>query len=804
MRKKIVKLFVMAGLLLSVLFLLSVSAMAEDPISRSIEITPKALTGTGSVRVSINIINMGDDGGTISITLMDPDGNVCTGFGSGGTANLVPGASASYSGNWTVTQKQLEDGKVTYTARYSLTDENGVRVQVTRPIAASITHNQAKALLNIERFVEPGAKVVQGQTVKIRYVIKNVGTIDVQNITIKDPDITSEPAVRATLAVDDTAELSYSFVAGSTSKTTHAEISYQYTIGDKTETSKTTKADPPITIDVTIPDLIIQLTGTQIVNAGQKVNLTYVITNKSELSYEQIKIEDKLLGDIDSNLSIGAGKSHTGTKEITVNNTGTYQFTLTGVDSAGNNVIYQSNELTIQTTDTEVDPMTIGVVPVVLDIAIEADRDVIYQTPSEVVFRVKITNNGADAAENVIIGAATNISGVSKKIKEIDRIEPNETQDFLIRLNAEMGGQYMFTATAKDNTGKDTISNSNVFTVAFHATAPPVTPTPVPTEQPTEAPLPETVGETPPPFSAPEETKPGFGSILLYVLAGLLGVIIVAVGVLFFMDHRRGGGGGSGGSPSGGGGRGQIKVIDTIQRTPHRDYSRPPKRGSNTTAAPARQTPSRTAEPGPKSTAAPAEELPVFTDAYDVPVEAIPVRQEPVSAPVVVPAVEEEKPEIAEPKVEADTSSIYQRPRSNAVVEMPQRAAEEASEDDSASGDTSVYSRDYLSRIRQGSALQPVESPVEESAEPKQTPEKTQMSDEDAALLSGSTGQYRLTRNKANTPVRSRERASAPKAMDPEEFARKQRAAKSRGADLSSLYDDDEEEKPGRTTGRIR
>lgn len=783
MKKYIAKLFVLAGLLVGIMLLFGITALAEDPLSASMEISPKALTGTGSVRVSINVVNTSDGGSPISVTLLDPAGNVCSGFGSGGTANLAPGSSASYSGSWTVTQAQLEAGRVTFTARYAVPDEAGVNMAHQRPISASITHNTAKALLHVERFVSPGAKVVQGQTVEIRYSVKNVGTIDVSNITIKDSGITNDTVTHPLLAVGDTTEMSYSYTAGSTSKTTHADISYEYEINGKKETSKAIKADPPVTIDVTVPDLIVQLTGQQIVNAGAKVDLTYVITNKSDLSYEQLKITDKILGDIDSNLSIGPGKSHQNTKSITVNQQGTYQFTVVGVDSTGNNVIFQSNELTIQTTDTVVDKTNIEQIPVVLDIIVEADRDVIYEEPSIVRFRIKVTNNGADPAQNVVIAAA------GKTVREIDRIEPGETVDLIMEFEASMGGQFQFTASAKDNTGADASYESNIFPVAYKAIAPPPTPTPIPTAAPTDTPEPQAT-EDPALVFQPPADEGGRGSVVLYILAGVLVLIVASVGVLFFVEQRRGAGRGkSAGSKQGG----QIKVIDSIQRTPHRDYARAPKRG-----APANVSAKRAAPPVEETEPAyvpkqARQEIPVYDDIPDMP-------DEPYEA--AKPAVVKEP----EPQVVEDVTSVYRRPETQPkpmpVIPMStevedivvatsvsdQRIEPEETTSTASMDDTAVYSRNYLSRIQQG-AKQVAEEAEEYEEEALAKPK---LSEEDAALLSGSTGQYRLSRRSAS--VRSVERQAAPnKVEDPEEFARKQRASRSSGRNQPvEFYEDDD------------
>lgn len=860
MRRLIPKLLVLTGIFVCLLAVVSVTAQAEDALSHSIEISPKALTGPGTINVAINIVNT-SDGSPVSVTLLDPGGNVCSSFGSGGTATLQAGGSASYTGNWTVTEAQLKDGRVTYSARYSVANTEGQTVQANKPISASITYNTAKAQLNIERNVEPGQTVVQGQTVKIRYVIRNTGTLDVTDITIKDPDIISEPAVRASLAVGETAELSYSYVAGSASKTTHAEISYKYELDGKTQTSKTIKADPAVTIEVTVPDLVVQLNAQQIVNAGDKVDLKYVITNSSELSYEQVKITDAVLGDIDQGLSLGAGKSIEGEKSITITETGTYQFTVTAVDSTEQSVTYQSNQLTIQTTDA-VDPSLLSG-PATLEIVVEGDRDVIYEEPSPIVFRIKVTNMGSDTAENVTITAATrntdNEPVAGKTIKTIDSIASGETVEFTKEMEASMRGQFQFTA-AQSGASSEQTAISNAFPVEYHYIAPIVTPEPEP--DPTEAPYvdPNATPESDVPFQPPEEEGGGLGSILLYVLAGLFGVIIVAVGVLFFLDSRRGGRGK---------GKGQIKVIDSIERTPHRDYTKAPKKGNDgrvkrdvvvesapdddpVSVASAYVPPGDRDDYDIEDYGEPFDELPETTDqqksgpsmdddAYDVssiyrrpempsggrsardaddlmPVDDIPDLPEPSREPATAERTTRERgtsetPELSAAERQRNWSAGFAEDRTSERVANERVTTERATEAERPLRERPARERMIPKRSGTGASQPVLDDDID--GEPdvpiSRGSSRQSLADEEAALLSGSTGQYRLSRKAASVwdreeprkgsrsqssdderPSTRDRRRPQPAAEDPEDYARRQRAARSRKAGLNDYNDDDD------------
>lgn len=825
MKRNIIKLPFLLGIMAGIMILFCVCAQASEPLDVDKDVSPKSLTGPASVRVSINIINVNDGSTPISVTLHDPNDQVCTNFGSGGTANLASGQSSSFTGTWNVTDSQLEAGKIIYTARYTMTDENGTPLRTSLPIALNITHNQVKPQLYMERNISPGSMVQEGQDVTITYLIKNVGTVDVYDITFTDPEIISTPVVHSqVLAVGETAQVSYSFKAAGESVQTHADVVFTYDVNGSPVSSGKLKAGEATQIEVIVADLLVQLTGQQIVNPGDKVDLTYVITNKSDLSYEQLRITDQQLGDIDSNLSLGAGKVLNGTRSITVAQTSTYRLTVTGVDSTGKEIIYQSNELTIQTTDAIQDTVSIGGVPVVLAVVIESDRDVFYEEPSEIIFKVKVTNQSDVAAENVTIKAA------NTTVRTIDRLEPQESIEFTKAFSASVSGRFRFSATVKGSNDENLEYFSNEIPVSFVQIVTPVppTPSPAPTEEPTPQPS-DLLAEPTAPFGGEEESL-GLGSILLYVLTGLLVLIVVVVIVLASIDRRRGGGPSSKRTPS-------AKVIDSIERVPHRDYTRP--------AAAKKNKPE-----GRQSDASPAKE-----DEPDAEYSDLDNLDEytytPLQPSQTTTAPKPRANYAPDPDTPADTARMFRRPSTppaqavdadddgelyNArpsVIEDPipvpdgvkPRRARLFTGDDQEPGDVPPQHAAYAPKpaaddlITQEPAAPQAEAPFSASVPPltppplsdtvglntdsvtssadleeDATPEK--LSDEDAAMLAGSTGKYHLSRKtgSVSAPRMTRNSPLSEQAEDPEAFARRQRAARSQKTDLSSFYDDEDDE----------
>ncbi len=790
MKERIYKLPLLAGVLLvlCMVLLASSAALAEDPLQVEREISPRSLTGPTTVNVAINIINISDDPSPVTVTLYDPSGNVCSGFGSGGTANLSPGASAAYSGSWTVSESDLTAGRITYQARYRVTNSDGSTSSVSKPIALNFTYEDVNPSIHVQRRA-PDGKVPEGTSTEVAYIVNNTGTVEVVNIVITDPGIGSEPLTIDSLPVGETREVKYEFVMGSEPVTSKPTITWEYMVGN-TKHQGEAKVGSEKVIEVGTVNLLVSLQANSlIVNAGDKVTLTCTLENRGDENYEQIEIYDDLLGNVESGLSLAAGSSQTIEREITVPEAVTYCFKVSAVTGAGETAVFQSNNLTIQTLEGVAMSTDDGVVATGaaanIEIIIEADRQVIYEKPSDIIFQIKVINRGEAAVENVEIRAA------SKLVTTIDRLEAGEEYDFTRQFRASMEGEYQFSATVTDAAGQDQVFTSNTYPVTYHILSTP-TPTAPPTAPPTEPPTAEpTVSETPPfGITDTQDEGVGAGRILLYILAGLLLLILLAVALLFVLDRRRGAP-----PPMGGSRRGGNVVIDSIQRSQHRDYARAPKR-----APPAKREPQAPRRKeimpsyGPDEDEQAQDDVPMYEEergsnaprrgyaAYD----DYDVDMTDTAPQMRIHDVEPRRK--AQPAEDADVSPFRRPP------ELSQEPSETFEK-------TEVYKSDFLERVREAETRQS----QPETPAPAPQPEKETMSEEDAALLSGSTGMYRLSRRTASVrPGRQNQPSVQETAEDPEAFARRQRSSRARKTDLSGFYDDDEEGGADDGTRRLR
>ena len=122
---------ILAGLVLAALCLSA--ALAADPLKVSMELSASRFSAPETIAVSISVTNTGSCDLAGPVTLYDPDGRMVEAFG---TPTLAAGESRNWTGEWTVTQSQLEAGKITFMIRYTvysgLIDENGQNTQVRR------------------------------------------------------------------------------------------------------------------------------------------------------------------------------------------------------------------------------------------------------------------------------------------------------------------------------------------------------------------------------------------------------------------------------------------------------------------------------------------------------------------------------------------------------------------------------------------------------------------------------------------------------------------------------------------------
>ena len=489
-------------------------AYAEvDPLKVEMKLSTNRFTEPKEITVSISIINTGESDMPGTVTLYYPNGKPVEEFGS---PVLSAGATKSWTGKWKVTQAQLDAGKLKFAVEYYVVGDDDQLMLKHKSFSLKLIVEDAQPATVITRQIQP-TTAGKDQIVTITYEIANTGTVDITNVRIKEnSQISKKTATIDVVRAGEKESYSFEVKMGTKDLTSTGEI--QYKAGDK-EYTEIKEAETIKYGEVKLSaDLSVE--GNKkggVVGDTAQLNLT--LTNGGTLAFEGVTVTDPTLGEVFRDVSVPAGEKVTLTREVTIETTTDYQFSVTAKDETG----MQIDTATKRVTITAIDPNQV----VDLTIQAEADRSEVYELPGAVVFKVSVTNNSEAEMTNVAIRT----SGYT--INTFPKLAPHETRTFERELYVSMKGTYQFTAQVKDQLGATKTFESNGIRIV-KATAP----TPVPTDAPRSAPAKPVVQPTLTPLPADympptegEEETGGNGQILRALGFGLLVPVLVG-GVL--------------------------------------------------------------------------------------------------------------------------------------------------------------------------------------------------------------------------------------------------------------------------------
>jgi uncharacterized repeat protein (TIGR01451 family) len=543
MSKKRVFLTAALVILAALLMTVTTALAADDPLKVSMELSTNKFSAPKSITVSITVTNVGDVDMPSPVTLYYPSGKKVEEFGS---PTLAVGASKNWSGEWTVTQKELEAGKITFKIKYSVysdeVDENGENTLVnkTKNFSKKIQYTGADPELEIERTIMPQT-AQKGQEVSVTYEITNVGPVDVSGITIKEnTTISTKSGTIDSIAAGETGKYTFTAVMGTKDLTSNATISYK--AGGKTFTSKVDSA----TVKYGEVKLSATLTADKKGGApGDTVKLTLKLKNSGTTDFTNVTATDAALGTVFSNEKVPAGETLALEKELTITETQDIQFTVKGEDGTGKEVETATGRISVIATD--------PTQQIVLNLEASADRDKVYKLPGTVRFSFVLHNDSAVEVKNVTVKA------VETPLYSVESIPAGESVSFIRDTEVSMAGSYQFTASCKDVLGQTLNFNSNAIPIAY------AEPTPVPTEAPLVTPPAPATEPLPTDQPEPEwlDQAEGVAGIAKWILAGVGGLLLL---LLLIGAVRRG----KSRSDS-------KKAMDHLEGATYRDYGTKPK-----------------------------------------------------------------------------------------------------------------------------------------------------------------------------------------------------------------------------------
>ena len=117
------RLWLVLALGIALILLVTGSALAaNDSLKFNMELSDDTFSEPKTITVSITVSNAGESDLPGPVTLYYPSGKQVDEFGS---PTLTVGSSKNWSGPWSVTQKELDEGKITFIVRYSVYNEEG-------------------------------------------------------------------------------------------------------------------------------------------------------------------------------------------------------------------------------------------------------------------------------------------------------------------------------------------------------------------------------------------------------------------------------------------------------------------------------------------------------------------------------------------------------------------------------------------------------------------------------------------------------------------------------------------------------
>lgn len=225
--------------------------------------------------------------------------------------------------------------------------------------------------------------------IKLTYTVKNTGNVALVNLTISDEPTIGRIGTIDYLEAGQSKTLEHDLTL--TKDVTSSPVVSYYASGSSTPMEKKLEA---LELKYNMPKLSIVIKADlESISAGDKVTLTYNVTNEGNVDFTNATISDPTLGTIEENISIEAGKMKNYSKIIQPGETTEYVLTVNGKDANGNDYSAKSNSLKIEVMTPTVSK---------LEISAATDRTDLSEA-GNVSFNVTVRNTGETTLSQVAI-----------------------------------------------------------------------------------------------------------------------------------------------------------------------------------------------------------------------------------------------------------------------------------------------------------------------------------------------------------------------------------------------------------------
>jgi|GEM_PF-3517454 len=505
--------------------------------------SPKSISGPQEVSITITITHLGETMENISITLVDPNRTPL----SLPSSTLSPGATVTYSGKWTVTQAELDSGKIVYNLSWGNTTR-AVPVAISKASSSSSSSSSSAVANLTASYVIMPENASKGQTVTLAYTLYNGNDVDVVDVAITNTNLGSKNRVSIPrIAAGETVTQNFQYTMGAKSVTSKPKVTYKAEGASKTTTIANI-GTKTIKFEKTGVTANLRTSSKTEVLPGAELSLTLNLANTSSVTYKDVRVSSPQLGEIATGLELRAnGGKQSVSKAFVVSQSDEYSFKVTGTGSDGKTLDISSNFIRVTALDMSRQ----------LQFSIQATTESleIYHEPAVVDFMFVIRNIGEATGNDLML-----MHGPTA-IANIGALAPGEERVLAKRLEVSMQGEFGFSVTGLNGQGVSQTVTQNKDQMVRLTYA---QPTPRPTDPPPPTQPPDETEATDVPVSGgAREDSGGGGMTLRWVLAGVLMAALAAVLGMIVVNRRRQS-------------REEAQseaAIDSMQRGSRRDYT---------------------------------------------------------------------------------------------------------------------------------------------------------------------------------------------------------------------------------------
>lgn len=404
----------LAILALMVMGIPALPAQAAADITVSVTASPAEMTGAGSTNVTVTV---GANVGVENIALAGPGISSPVNLG-----NLDEGQSTNHTVTVSLSAEEL-GAPLTYIVTYMVGGES-------RSASGAVTVKKKGGNPKLNLTVTSDKKAVEpGEKVTFTYTVQNGGDVDLTDITIKDTAVVSGN-IASGLALSPGQNQQYTKTV-----TVNEDITSSPTATYTAQGTGGTASATPIKITASTPSLSITAKADQdAVDQGAEVNFTITLKNTSAVAINGITVKDDAGNEVRKDISLNPNASTNISYKTTVAESHNYYF-VAEFPAGGSTKSEQSAEVPITVSGSFLFSMT--VTPVNQN----------PEIPGDVEFKITLTADGSITLKDIVITEAK-----LGQIETLAELAPG-TREITKTLRIEEAGNYLFSATAKDEAG---------------------------------------------------------------------------------------------------------------------------------------------------------------------------------------------------------------------------------------------------------------------------------------------------------------------------------------------------------------